>query len=91
MIRVTDDYVITMDERQYIVCRDMHKQRKKKDSEEMEQVYRPLGYFGTLEGSFDFILDSITREQLGEKEYTIEEALMLLRQVKAFIHSKMEG
>lgn len=76
MIRLTDDYYIDMDERNYILCFDYKRVDKKGN-----RVYRPLGYFGRMDELLDFWAERVVKQHLmnDKDELTISEAVEIIR------------
>ena len=77
MIRLTDDYYIDMDERNYVLCWDY----KKIDPKKKTRLYRPLGYFGRMQELLDFWAERVAKQHLmdDKDEMTISEAVAIIQ------------
>lgn len=74
MIRINDDYVITVDSLEYTVCEDKHRKTVDKDGNEKD-VYIPIGHFMHLEAALNFLRDYLVKKSLASSEYTLEQAI----------------
>lgn len=70
MIRVDENYIIEVDERCYAVKIDMHKEDKNGNP-----IYKPVGYYGDIEGAIKGIIKSKVNKSLSEEIHTLESAL----------------
>ena len=75
MIRLTDDYYIDMDERNYILCWDYKKVDKKGN-----MVYKPLGYFGSIKDLLNYWAEMSVKNALSKYDtLTLGEAVEVIR------------
>lgn len=71
MIRVSDDYIIEVTEKNYIVRVDKHKLNKKG-----KPVYSFVGYYGALKSALQGIFKHATEKALSmDKEITLKDAI----------------
>lgn len=84
MIRINDDWIIDVDEYNYILKRDMHRRtsRKKKDGSVVEEdVYVNKGYFSNMEKALERVREEMVREGLKDASHTLETAVHAIREV----------
>ncbi len=84
MIRINDDWIIDVDEYNYILKRDMHRRtsRKKKDGSVVEEdVYVNKGYFSNMEKALERVREEMVREGLKDASHTLETAVHTIREV----------
>ena len=84
MIRINDDWVIDVDEYNYILKRDMHrtKSRKQKDGSVVaEDAYVNKGYFSNMEKALERVREEMVRECLKDASHTLETAVHAIREV----------
>lgn len=75
MIRLSDDYFITVDEQNYGLCKDY--QRLDKNG---YPVYKPLGYFGSLKELLNYWTEYSVRKELSSKgEITLSDAVEIIK------------
>jgi hypothetical protein len=83
MIRVNDDYIIDVDPHNYIVKRDLHKERVTVDDKTGEETRSPLyntvGYFGDIPGAVRGIIRDMNRNALSEGLYDLIEAVKIIQ------------
>ena len=89
MIRLTDDYVIFVNDLEYAVCEDKHKKQVDKDGNERD-VYTTIGHFMSLEGAIKFARNWSINRQLSDGTYTLEDALREVRKINAEFTDIME-
>lgn len=70
MIRVKDDYVILVDDNEYTVAIDKRKKDKKGND-----LYKFIGYYGTLEGALKGLYSYMIRKGLSTKEFNFDETI----------------
>jgi len=75
MIRVNDNYYITVDKYNYTACRDKHKTDKKGNS-----LYSVVGYYGSVEGALRGIIDDMNERAFAEGTYSLQEAIEVIQQ-----------
>lgn len=83
MIRINDDWVIDVDEYNYILKRDMHRttSRKQKDGSVVaEDVYVNKGYFSNMEKALERVREEMVREGLKDASHTLETAIHTIRE-----------
>ena len=72
MIRINDDYVITTDELNYILCKDTHRCRK----DTGKPYYKPLGYYGKLTYALEDLVERVGKDKIsGDDEISLQEAV----------------
>ena len=77
MIRINDDYVITTDENNFVLCKDMKRTRK----EDGKPVYKSLGYYGTLSHALEGLAQRSCKEKISQDdEISLKEAIEAVRQ-----------
>lgn len=75
MMRVNADYVILVDTLNYTPCRDDHKTDKAG-----KPVYKPIGYFSTLEQALRGIIKDMNGRAFEADVYSLQEALEVIQQ-----------
>ena len=76
MIRINDDWVVDVDEYNYALKKDLHKEvpRKERDgSVTMVHQYKTCGYFSTLQHALNRLLDEMVVERLSDGEISLNE------------------
>lgn len=53
MIRINDDWVVDVDQYNYILKKDMHREEKSRDGKSMVPVYNAVGYYASLRKALD--------------------------------------
>ena len=83
MIRINDDWIIDVDEYNYILKRDMHRTtaRKRNGETVTEDVYINRGYFSTMEKALERLREEMVREGLKDVSHTLETAVHTIREV----------
>lgn len=83
MIRVNDDYIIDVDPHNYIVKRDLHKERvtvnDKTGEETRTPSYYTVGYFGDLPSAVRGIIRDMNRQGLSEGTFSLTEAVKMVQ------------
>ena len=79
MIRVDNDYVINVDNRQYTACFDPHKTSIDKKTGKEIPVYKELGYYRKLQNAIKRILEHKAKNGLISDTYSLSEALTKLQ------------
>jgi len=75
VIRLSDDYFITVDEQNYGLCRDYNRLDKKGNP-----TYRALGYFGSLKELLNYWTEySVRKELLNTGEITFSDAVEIIK------------
>lgn len=75
MIRLSDDYFITVDEQNYGLCRDYQRPDKKGNP-----TYRALGYFGSLKELLNYWTEYSVRKELSNiGEITLSDAVEIIK------------
>lgn len=84
MIRVNDDYIIDVDPHNYIVKRDLHKERvtvnDKTGEESRTPVYYTVGYFGDIPSAVRGIIRDMNRLGLSEGIHSLIEAVTIVQE-----------
>lgn len=83
MIKVTEDYLIDIDSRNYIAKRDTHKKIKLTDpttneSKEIDHL-KVLGFYNNLSGAIKGIVEDMNKRQLKKEAKTLEDAIMIIK------------
>lgn len=83
MVRVNDDYIIEVDQLNYTVKRDLHKERISEDKITGEAVSIPMyslvGFFGDLGQAIWGIVRDMNRYDLANGEHDLKEALKIIK------------
>ena len=74
MIRVNDNYIVDVDDMNFIAKEDKHKTSTDKNGI-TKNVYYTIGYYGTLEGALDGIRRDMIKKILAEGEVSLKEAI----------------
>lgn len=80
MIRIDEDYIIKVEEKNYIACRDLHKTRVDKAGNESMSV-DVIGYYSNLKQAIKGILEYKVRKSLMDNEHTLESAISTLNSI----------
>ena len=93
MIRITDKYVILVDDLNYTVAIDRHKVSVDKETGKERPVYTPIAYVSGLDAAIETIARKITTDVLKtDEEISLEEALSVINDIyKAFIETIKEA
>ena len=76
MINLIHDYVVDVNQYNYILMIDRHRQDKKG-----KPVYETLSYHGDLEGAIFAAKRDYVKKQLGEEPCVLDEAIRIINQV----------
>lgn len=82
MIRINDNWIVDVDQYNYIVKKDMHKMVKARDGKTMVPGYTTVGYYGSLRRALEALGGEIIRERLAGDSLTLAEALQTVRECK---------
>ena len=75
MIRLSDNYFISVDEQNYALCWDYQRPDKKGNA-----TYRPLGYFGSLKELLNYWTEYSVRKELSNTgEITLSDAVEIIK------------
>ena len=77
MIRVNNDYIVDVDDMNFIAKEDKHKTSTDKNGI-TKNVYYTIGYYGTLEGALDGIRRDMIKKSLAEGEVSLKEAIEVI-------------
>lgn len=95
MIRVNDDWVIKVDDLNYMPCRDLHRKElvKQKDGTVVEQdaYTSPIGYFSSLSGALKAIVDKECRKGMKEAEIGLNEAILTIQRASSELEAMMQS
>ena len=80
MIRINDDWVVDVDQYNYILKKDMHREEKSRDGKSMVPVYNTVGYYGSLRKALDALGGEIIRDKLRGGSRTLCEAVQAIRE-----------
>ena len=83
MIRINDDWVVDVDQYNYILKKDMHREEKSRDGKGMVPVYNTVGYYGSLRKALDALGGEIIRDKLRGGSRTLCEAVQAIRECEA--------
>lgn len=78
MIRINDDWIIDVDEHNYILKRDMHTDRIRKDGK-VEHVYNIKGYFSSPQKALKAFGEEIVRDRLKASEMGLADAVRTIQ------------
>ena len=79
MIRVNHNYVVDVDDMNFIAKEDKHKSSTDKQGNKRD-IYVTLGYYGTLEGALGKIRDDMIKKKLADDEVSLKEAIDIIKQ-----------
>lgn len=79
MIRINDDWIIDVDDHNYILKKDTHTDRLRKDGK-TEHVYNTKGYFSSLDKALKFFGEEFIRDRLKASEMGLPEAVRVIRE-----------
>lgn len=82
MIRINDDWLIDVDQYNYIVKRDTHKMVKARDGKAMVPGYTTMGYYGSLRKALEALGEEMVRDRLAGDSLSLAEALQTVRECK---------
>ena len=86
MIRINDDWVIDVDEHNYILKRDLHKispKKQKNGTYKDTNVFDIVGYHPTMSKALDRLGEEIIRGRLKGAEMGLNEAVQAIRKCTA--------
>ena len=90
MIRINDDYVITVDELCYTLKQDAHRMSVDKKTGKESPVYYYIGYYATLENALKGYIRLMIDKRLGSGNYNIREALDVIREERENLEKLIE-
>ena len=73
MIRVNDEWVIDVDDHNYVLKKDLHRLEKSRDKKTMVPAYKTVGYFSSPARALDRLGEEILRDRLREPIQGLEE------------------
>lgn len=79
MIRVNNDWVILVNENEFQVAKDMHKEKIDKKGV-VRPIYSVIGYYSSMESAIRGLIKESTRNRLMNDTYTLKEALDIYRE-----------
>ena len=85
MIRINDDWIVDVDDNNYILKKDLHcvRIRKNKDGTFTEgNGYSTIGYFSTLDKALDRLGEEMVRNGLKDASHTLETAVQTIRECR---------
>ena len=82
MIRINDDWIIDVDQYNYIIKKDMHKMVKARDGKTMVPGYTTIGYYGSLRKALEALGEEMVRDTLRGGSRTLCEAVQTVRECK---------
>lgn len=86
MIKYNDDYYIDADNNCYMIKQDTHKKDK-----EGNEIYKTLGYYGSLNGSLKALVRLLVRNNVKEKQYdNIESAVEMVQKCTMDVDRKID-
>lgn len=86
MVKITEDYVILVNDDEYTAAIDKHKVDKKGC-----HVYKHLGYYSTLNSALKGVYSHMLKAGLMEKELELSEAIDLVAKVTKELNDKIDG
>ena len=90
MIRINDDWIIDVDERNYTLRKDLHRVTKSKDGTETP-AYKTIGYFSAVSKALDALGEEIIREHLNAPINGLQELADAFRAARAEWRELVEG
>lgn len=89
MIRVTNDFIIDVDDFNFVAKEDKHKTTPVKDKDgniTEKPLYSVIGYYTSLVNALEGIKKFIVLEKLQSKEFSLDDAILEVRTInKEFI------
>ena len=83
MIRINDDWVVDVDDYQYILKKDMHKMVKAKRKGNPDvALYVTKGYFSSLRKALERLGEEMVRQRLKAGSPSLQEALHTIRECR---------
>ncbi len=85
MIRINDDWIVDVDDYQYILKQDMHRttsRKQKNGTVNDDEVYITRGYFGTLDKALERLGEEMVREKLKAGSPSLQEAVHTIRECR---------
>jgi len=79
MIRIDDDWVIDVDENNYILKKDLHSEKKRKDGT-VEHNWKVIGYYSSPDKALKRFGEEIIRNRLRGAEMGLPEAVRAIRE-----------
>lgn len=86
MIRINDDWVINIDEYNYILARDLHKKNK-----HGVDTYKTEGYFSGVSEALTALADKMVKDELKMPVCTLNEAVSTIRKVYTDLVEAIKG
>lgn len=80
MIRINDDWVIDVDDHNYVLKKDLHKTVKAKDGKTMAPAYAVKSYHPSLRRALERLREEIIRDRLKEPDRSLAEACRTIRE-----------
>lgn len=94
MIRVNEDYIIEIDTYNYIAKMDQHKKGQVKDRATGEyievDVFKTVGYYKDLSGAIKGIINDMSRRQLSDGRFSLEDAIHIIRENNGKVYDLLE-
>lgn len=95
MIRVNDNWVISVDPMNYAPMKDLHRTKKEQQKDGTEiiiPVYgKPLGYYTSLAGAVKAIARADYKEALSGRETPLNEAIKIMQETVDRFERILEG
>lgn len=91
MIRVSNDYVIDVDEMNYVVKRDEHRERYDSKSKKHYQSYDPIAYFRTLEQAIYYLAERDAAAEISKGEVGLSDAVRIIDRAHQRIAEAVHG
>lgn len=84
MIRVNEDWIIDVDNYNYILKRDLHKQTRQKIGSKyvIADAFETVGYYRALSGAFEALGKEIIKDKLSTASCTLAEATVVLKECR---------
>ena len=89
MIRVNHNYVVDVDDMNFIAKEDKHKSNTDKNGI-TKNVYSLIGYYGTLEGALDGIRRDMIKKKLADDEVSLKEVIDIIKQANEEFKEMLE-
>lgn len=90
MIRVNADYVIDVDENNYVVKEDKHRTRTNRDKTGIENIYVTCGYYSSLDRALEGVRKEMIKARFRQTDSTLEEAVNEIRKANAELNKAIK-
>lgn len=95
MIRVNDNWVISVDTMNYTPMKDLHRTKKEYQEDGTEKIVpqygKPLGYYTSLSGAVKAIARAEYKDALSGRETPLSEAIKIMQETVDRFEKILEG